>query len=95
MYTNMSDLSPLTPVIDRGLSLHKMIRLLTYYPSNLGMDLAAKATSTLWETSSAIRSGLTFQEQVIKNHFIMPEDSTILLRIQYFGIGTLGLGTGQ
>jgi 1,4-alpha-glucan branching enzyme len=26
MYTNMSDLSPLTPVIDRGLALHKMIR---------------------------------------------------------------------
>lgn len=26
MYTNMSDLTPLTPVIDRGLSLHKMIR---------------------------------------------------------------------
>ena len=24
----MSDLSPLTPVIDRGLALHKMIRLL-------------------------------------------------------------------
>jgi len=30
MYTNMSTLSPLTGVIDRGLALHKMIRLLTY-----------------------------------------------------------------
>ncbi|KAM0748919.1 family 13 glycoside hydrolase [Meredithblackwellia eburnea MCA 4105] len=30
MYTNMSDLTALTPVIDRGLSLHKMIRLLTH-----------------------------------------------------------------
>ncbi|KAF3025702.1 alpha-1,4-glucan branching enzyme [Neopestalotiopsis sp. 37M] len=30
MYTNMSTLSPLTPVIDRGMSLHKMIRLLTH-----------------------------------------------------------------
>ena len=30
MYTNMSNLSPLTPVIDRGMSLHKMIRLLTH-----------------------------------------------------------------
>lgn len=30
MYTNMSVLSPLTPVIDRGMSLHKMIRLLTH-----------------------------------------------------------------
>lgn len=30
MYTNMSVLSPLTPVIDRGIALHKMIRLLTH-----------------------------------------------------------------
>jgi len=30
MYTNMSKLSPMTPVIERGLSLHKLIRLLTY-----------------------------------------------------------------
>lgn len=30
MYTNMSDLTELTPVIDRGLSLHKMIRLITH-----------------------------------------------------------------
>lgn len=30
MYTNMSVLTPLTGVIDRGMSLHKMIRLLTH-----------------------------------------------------------------
>lgn len=30
MYTNMSNLSPLTAVIERGMSLHKMIRLLTH-----------------------------------------------------------------
>ncbi|KAJ3322740.1 alpha-1,4-glucan branching enzyme [Boothiomyces sp. JEL0866] len=29
MYFNMSELSPLTPVIDRGIALHKMIRLIT------------------------------------------------------------------
>ncbi|KAG8797419.1 alpha-1,4-glucan branching enzyme [Serendipita sp. 398] len=29
MYTNMSDLTDRTPIIDRGLALHKMIRLLT------------------------------------------------------------------
>jgi 1,4-alpha-glucan branching enzyme len=29
MYEFMSDLTPLTGVIDRGLALHKMIRLLT------------------------------------------------------------------
>ncbi|XP_048349012.1 1,4-alpha-glucan-branching enzyme-like [Sphaerodactylus townsendi] len=30
MYTNMSILSPLTPVIDRGIQLHKIIRLITH-----------------------------------------------------------------
>ncbi|PVU99534.1 hypothetical protein BB559_000022 [Furculomyces boomerangus] len=30
MYTNMSDLTPLTPIISRGMSLHKMIRLVTF-----------------------------------------------------------------
>jgi len=30
LYTNMSKLSPLTPVISRGIALHKMIRLLTH-----------------------------------------------------------------
>lgn len=29
MYTNMSKFSPMTPVIERGLSMHKIIRLLT------------------------------------------------------------------
>ncbi|KAL6915816.1 hypothetical protein ACHAPO_005275 [Fusarium lateritium] len=30
MYTNMSTLSPLTPIVDRGMALHKMIRLVTH-----------------------------------------------------------------
>ncbi|KIY50326.1 glycoside hydrolase family 13 protein [Fistulina hepatica ATCC 64428] len=30
MYTHMSDLTPMTPVIARGIALHKMIRLLTH-----------------------------------------------------------------
>lgn len=30
MYTNMSVLTPQTPVIDRGMALHKMIRLVTF-----------------------------------------------------------------
>jgi len=30
MYTNMSELTELTPIIDRGIALHKMIRLLTH-----------------------------------------------------------------
>ncbi|TRM68156.1 glycoside hydrolase family 13 protein [Schizophyllum amplum] len=30
MYTHMSDLTPMTPVIARGMALHKMIRLLTH-----------------------------------------------------------------
>lgn len=30
MYDFMSDLTPMTPIIERGVALHKMIRLLTY-----------------------------------------------------------------
>lgn len=30
MYTNMSALIAMTPVIDRGIQLHKLIRLLTH-----------------------------------------------------------------
>ncbi|KAF8272144.1 glycoside hydrolase family 13 protein [Lactarius quietus] len=30
MYTNMSEMSPMTPVISRGLALHKMIRLIVH-----------------------------------------------------------------
>uniref|UniRef100_A0A8C5PK98 1,4-alpha-glucan branching enzyme n=1 Tax=Leptobrachium leishanense TaxID=445787 RepID=A0A8C5PK98_9ANUR len=30
MYSNMSVMSPLTPVIDRGIQLHKMLRLITH-----------------------------------------------------------------
>lgn len=30
MYDNMSVTSPMTPVIERGLALHKMIRLMTH-----------------------------------------------------------------
>ena len=30
MYTNMSAFIPMTPVIDRGIQLHKMIRLITH-----------------------------------------------------------------
>ncbi|EJD53798.1 glycoside hydrolase [Auricularia subglabra TFB-10046 SS5] len=30
MYTHMSDLTPLTPIIDRGLALHKIIRLIVH-----------------------------------------------------------------
>lgn len=30
LYTNMSTLTPLSPVIDRGIALHKLIRLLTH-----------------------------------------------------------------
>ena len=31
MYTHMSTVTPLSPVIDRGIALHKMIRYGNYY----------------------------------------------------------------
>lgn len=30
MYTHMSTLTPMTPIIERGIALHKMIRLITH-----------------------------------------------------------------
>ncbi|RCH92382.1 alpha-1,4-glucan branching enzyme [Rhizopus stolonifer] len=30
MYTHMSDLTPLTPIIDRGIALHKLIRMISH-----------------------------------------------------------------
>lgn len=30
MYDFMSETTPLTPIIERGIALHKMIRLITY-----------------------------------------------------------------
>lgn len=30
LYTHMSTLTPFTPIIERGLALHKMIRLITH-----------------------------------------------------------------
>lgn len=35
MYTNMSKLSELTPVIDRGMALHKMIRFVQDFSGDL------------------------------------------------------------
>ena len=35
MYTHMSDLMPLTPIIDRGLALHKMIRYVAWCVGHL------------------------------------------------------------
>ncbi|KAB0355410.1 hypothetical protein FD755_021918 [Muntiacus reevesi] len=51
MYTNMSVLTPFTPVIDRGIQLHKMIRLITHALGGEGylnfMDFPC-TTCTFW-----------------------------------------------
>lgn len=46
MYTHMSELSELTPVIDRGLSLHKMIR---FAPSPLPFSKKQKNSTNCWD----------------------------------------------
>ena len=74
MYTNMSDLTEYTPIIARGIALHKMIRygyyhFLRSFDSNLTLGLGcwftpwvAKATSTSRATSSVTpRYGFPFQ----------------------------------
>lgn len=60
--TNMSDLTPMTAVVSRGLALHKMIRSAAYmfvlstisscFLASSPMLLVAKATSTSKGTSS-------------------------------------------
>ena len=45
MYTNMSTLSPLTAVVDRGLALHKMIRLITHSLGGEGSVCSTRYTS--------------------------------------------------
>jgi 1,4-alpha-glucan branching enzyme len=52
MYDFMSISSPLTPIIERGIALHKMIRLLTYglggeaWLNFMGMSFSRKTLRT-------------------------------------------------
>ena len=47
MYTHMSVLSELTLVVDRGMSLHKMIRLITHALGGEGyLNFIGKETSS-------------------------------------------------
>jgi 1,4-alpha-glucan branching enzyme len=53
MYSGMSSLYPMNTVVSRGMSLHKMIRLLVH-------GLAGEGYPTSWGMSLGIQSGWTF-----------------------------------
>lgn len=81
MYTNMSKLSPMTPVIERGLSMHKMIRLLT-------MALGGEAYLNFEGNEFGHPEWLDFPREGNNNSFVharrqfnLPDDS--LLRYEF------------
>ena len=48
MYTHMSTMTDLTPIIDRGIALHKMVRLITHGLGGEGyLNFIGEVTSTL------------------------------------------------
>ena len=84
--TNMSKLSEMTPIIARGLSLHKMIRYVLRLacslwtpqlnspsrPASSRTRSAARATSTSSATSLATRSGSTSRARATARPSTMP-----------------------
>lgn len=58
MYTSMSALIPMNPIIDRGIQLHKMIRLLTHTLGGEGylnfMGKSDQIWSLLWTSMNPI-----------------------------------------
>ena len=52
-----------TIVIDRGMALHKMIRLITYALGGEVLYFNLRVILILWEMNSAIRNGLISQEK--------------------------------
>jgi len=81
MYTNMSDLTELTPVIDRGLALHKMIRFITHslggegYLNFEGNEFGHPE----WLDFPRAGNGSSFQHA--RRQFNLPDDP--LLRYKY------------
>ena len=81
MYTNMSDLTERTPIIDRGLALHKMIRLITHalggegYLNFIGNEFGHPE----WLDFPREGNGNSFQHA--RRQFNLVEDH--LLRYQY------------
>ena len=65
IYWNMATNSPETPIINRGMALHKMIRMITF------------ALGGSWGTNSAIQNGSTSPDQEITFlMLIVVEDGT-------------------
>jgi hypothetical protein len=59
MYNYMSDLSPRTPIIDRGIALHKMIRLITHVLGGEGYLVRADDTTVAESISTTVTNCMT------------------------------------
>ena len=81
MYTNMSDLTELTPVIDRGLALHKMIRFITHTLGGEGYLNFEGNEFGHPEWLDFPRAGNNSSFQHARRQFNLPDDP--LLRYKY------------
>ncbi|KAK4705638.1 1,4-alpha-glucan branching enzyme, partial [Phenoliferia sp. Uapishka_3] len=81
MYTNMSDLSELTPVVERGLALHKIIRLLTHSLGGEGYLNFEGNEFGHPEWLDFPRAGNNDSYQYARRQFNLPDDP--LLRYKY------------
>ena len=88
LYTNMSKMSEFTHIIERGLSMHKMIRLITHglggegYLNFEGNELATQSGSTSQEKATRTASGMlednsTFQ---MTTSFVTSSSTTLTPR---------------
>lgn len=93
MYTNMSKLTDLTQVIDRGLSLHKMIRMITIaiggdgYLNFIGNEFGHPGTQIVLNISEWLdfpRSGNNNSFHYARRQFNLPDDN--LLRYQFLNL---------
>jgi 1,4-alpha-glucan branching enzyme len=81
LYTNMSVLTPLTPVIDRGIALHKLIRLITHSLGGEGYLNFEGNEFGHPEWLDFPRAGNNNSFHYARRQFNLPEDG--LLRYQY------------
>lgn len=89
MYTNMSDLTERTPIIDRGLGMHKMIRLIVHglggegYLNFIGNEFGHPE----WLDFPTAANGSSFQHA--RRQFNLPDDN--LLRYKYLNAFDKGM----
>jgi 1,4-alpha-glucan branching enzyme len=85
MYDFMSDLTPLTPIIERGIALHKMIRLLTFglggeaYLNFMGNEFGHPGNAKVY---LLYQNGLISLVKEMETAFIIADVNIILLMMR-------------